>query len=140
MLDVGAIAAPQVIQSGADLTAVPNVNFGGLVLLTGYQLQDNQLTLSWKTLNSLPADYTVFVQVLDDAMTVVGQGDAPPEMPTHYWRAGEQFLTQHTIAYPQSPPSGSYRLVVGWYKLDDFSRLDTDSPDDAYVVTTITIP
>ena len=87
-----------------------------------------------------PADYTVFVQVLDDANKVVGQGDAPPDMPTHYWRAGEQFLTQHTIAYPQAPASGNYCLVVGWYKPDDFSRLDTDSPDDAYVLTTIMIP
>ncbi|MEO8610621.1 MAG: phospholipid carrier-dependent glycosyltransferase [Chloroflexota bacterium] len=140
MLDSGAIAAPQVIQSSADLMAVPNINFGGSLSLTGYQFQDNQLTLAWKTLNSPPADYTVFVQVLDDANKVVGQGDAPPQMPTHYWRPGEQFLTRHTIAYPQTLSSGNYRLVVGWYKPDDFSRLNTDSPDDAYVLTTITIP
>jgi hypothetical protein len=116
------------------------VNFGGLLLLTGYQLQDNQLTLAWKTLNTAPADYTVFVQVLDDANTVVGQGDAPPQMPTHYWRAGEQFLTQHTLVYPQAPPSGNYRLVVGWYKPDDFARLETDSPDEAYVLANISVP
>ena len=140
MLDAGAFAAPQITQSGADLTAVPDVNFGGLVLLTGYHLQDNQLTLAWKVLNPTPADYTVFVQVLDDANTVIGQGDAPPEMPTHYWHTGEQFLTQHTIAYPQAPPGGNYRLVVGWYKPDDFSRLHTDSPDDAYVLTTLAVP
>jgi 4-amino-4-deoxy-L-arabinose transferase-like glycosyltransferase len=140
MLDAGAIAVPQVIQSDADLTPVPNVNFGGLMLLTGYHLQANQLTLAWKPLNAPPADYTVFVQVLDGANTVVGQGDAPPDMPTHYWRAGESFLTRHTLGYPQVPPSGNYRLVVGWYRPDDFSRLDSDSPDDAYVLTTVAVP
>lgn len=138
MLDAGAIAAPQVIETDGHLTTVPDVNFGGL-MLTGYNLDGDQLTLAWKMLNAPPADYTVFVQVLDDANTVAGQGDAPPEMPTHYWRAGESFLTHHTILYSQAPAAGDYRLVVGWYKPDDFSRLDTDAPDDAYELTTIPV-
>jgi 4-amino-4-deoxy-L-arabinose transferase-like glycosyltransferase len=140
MLDAGAYAAAQVTQSGENLTAVTDARFGGLIALISYQLQGNNLELEWHVLGSPPADYTVFVQVLDTDNNIIGQGDAPPDMPTHYWRAGEHFITRHTIQYPQTPPAGTYRLMVGWYKPDNFARLDTNAPDDAYPLAEIDIP
>ena len=35
---------------------------------------------------------------------------------------------------------GDYRLLVGWYRPDDFARLGVDYPDSAYPLATITIP
>ena len=42
--------------------------------------------------------------------------------------------------YPTPPPAGEYRLLIGWYNPADFARLSTDSPDNAYLLTNITLP
>ncbi len=138
MLNAGGFA-PQTISPLPDnLIAVPSISFGG-IRLVGYILDGDNLTLAWESPGELPADYTVFVQVLDENNGIAGQGDAPPALPTTDWRSGERFLTYHTIAYHESPPAGDYRLVIGWYNPDGFARLDTAAPDDAYILTNITI-
>jgi hypothetical protein len=139
MLDAGAFAAGKVDQRADNLTPA-SARFGGEIALTGYQLKDNQLTLAWDALGTLPDDYTVFVQVLDAENKVVGQGDTPPSLPTRYWLPGEHFITTHAINYPEPLPSGTYRLVIGWYRPGDFARLSVDAPDSAFALTTITIP
>jgi hypothetical protein len=139
MLDAGAFAAGKVVQSADDLTAA-SARFGGEIALTGYSLNDNQLTLAWDAMGTLPDDYTVFVQVLDTENRIVGQGDAPPPLPTRYWQPGEHFVTTHTINYPQALQAGTYRLVIGWYRPGDFARLSVDAPDNAFPLTSITIP
>ncbi|MFN8451823.1 MAG: hypothetical protein U0521_25340 [Anaerolineae bacterium] len=135
MLDAGGFADTRVVQSAED--SIPAAaEFGGLIRLQGYQLDDDTLTLVWDVLAPPPDDYTVFVQVLDSAGNLVGQGDAPPSLPTHYWRSGERFLMRHVITYTEPPDDGENRLIVGWYRPDDFTRLATDSPDNATVLTT----
>jgi hypothetical protein len=122
-----------------NLTGVGRVDFGRVIELTGYQLEGNSLALAWEALEMPGANYTVFVQVLDDGNTIVGQGDAPPELPTLYWQRGERFVTRHTIFYPQPLDTGTYRVVIGWYRPDNFERLSSDFPDSAYPLTAITI-
>ncbi len=139
MLDAGAVAPPVVRQSLPD-TDSASAEFGGLIALRGYHLDGDALALAWDALASPPEDYTVFVQVVNDAGEIVGQGDAPPEMPTHYWRAGDQFVTEHAITYGAPLPAGKYRVLVGWYRPDDFSRLATASPDNAYPLAALTLP
>ncbi|MBZ0274763.1 MAG: hypothetical protein K8I60_01380 [Anaerolineae bacterium] len=118
----------------ADLTAIDRVTFGGVITLTGYRLADDHLTLAWEGNGHPAADYTVFVQVVDANGVIVGQGDAPPGLPTHYWQAGDDNLSEHTITYNQPLATGTYRVLVGWYKPDDFTRLDSGTPDNAVVV------
>ena len=140
MLNAGGFAPPDVQQSGAALTAVEGAVFSDKLALAGYRLESDRLTLLWAVLRPPEADYTVFAQVLDAQGQIVGQGDAPPALPTRFWRAGERFLTEHTLVYPRPPAPGIYRLVVGWYRPDDWARLDADAPDDAFPLATFSRP
>ncbi len=136
MLDAGAVA-PLVVKQTLPHADPASAEFGGLIALRGYQLDGESLLLAWEVLAAPPEDYTVFVQVVSASGEIVGQGDAPPAMPTHYWRAGDQFVTKHAISYTSPLSGGDYRLLVGWYRPDDFSRLATDSPDNAYPLAAI---
>jgi hypothetical protein len=141
MLNVGGFAPPNVALQTPDMwTPVQSVSFGGAIRLLGYQSDGNMLTLAWESQSPLSTNDTVFVQVLDRNNQVVGQGDAPPDLPTHYWNPGERFLTHHAITYATRPPSGDYRLIIGWYNPSENTRLSTDSPDNTYLLRTITLP
>jgi 4-amino-4-deoxy-L-arabinose transferase-like glycosyltransferase len=139
MLDAGGfVGAEQQIPSGEFITE-EHPRFGGVIELEGYQLAEEHLTLLWNVTGTPDDNYTVFVQVLDANNQIIGQGDAPPELPTRYWRAGERYVTQHTITYTQPPASGDYSIYIGWYRPSDFARLDLGTADDAYRLTGLTI-
>ncbi len=122
----------------ADLTPTERVTFGNVIALTGYKLDGDHLTLAWEATGTPQDSDTVFVQVLDSAGKQVGQGDAPPDLPTRYWRSGERYVTTHTISYPTPPAPGSYQIVVGWYlPSGDFPRLGAPYPNSAYMLTKI---
>jgi hypothetical protein len=140
MVDVGGFGAVTQIEPPESSISINPVSFGRTIRLVGYRLDADNLTLVWESDGTLPTNDTVFVQVLDQNNQVVGQGDGPPLLPTHYWMRSERFLTQHTIVYPDTPAPGDYRLLVGWYNPIDFARLDTNAPDDAYPLTTLTLP
>ncbi|MBI5670386.1 MAG: hypothetical protein HZC41_20525 [Chloroflexi bacterium] len=139
MLDAGGFADGVRVVVPAE--AVPaDAVFGGQIRLLAYQRKGDSLTLYWETLAQPSADYTVFAQVLDEANTVVGQGDAPPDLPTRFWLPGERYATRHRLVYPAPPAPGDYRLMIGWYNPVDNRRLDTDAPDDALLLETISLP
>lgn len=140
VLNAGAFGDTTIHQTLNSATPIPPVAFGGAISLRAYQIVGTEIDVEWESTATLPDDYTVFVQVLDDQNHLVGQGDAPPSLPTHYWLPGEHFVTRHTLSYPQTPPAGSYRVIIGWYRPSDFSRLSTASPDNAYLLTTLTLP
>jgi len=141
MLGAGGFVNPDApVEMPEGLEPVSNAGFGGVLTLTGYRLEENTLTLAWEATGTPADDYTVFVQVRDSANAIVGQGDAPPALPTRYWRGGERYVTLHPIAYPATPPAGEYSVLVGWYRPADFARLSTDRPDSAYLVTTLRLP
>lgn len=139
MLDAGAFA-PLAVREESDVEPVEPVNYGGVIALAGYRLEDDRLTLLWDVLQTPPGDYTVFAQVLDAENKIIGQGDAPPGLPTRFWKAGERLVTHHQLFYPEPPEAGTYQLVVGWYEPVNFTRLDAEAESDAYPLTTITIP
>lgn len=131
MLDAGAYALPTVGETLADAQPA-TADFGGLIRLVGYTLADDgNVALLWECVSAPPEDYTVFIQALDDAGQMVGQGDAAPPLPTHYWRPGERFVTRHTL----TGMTDGARVIVGWYRPGDFQRLATAAPDNAYVLT-----
>lgn len=137
MLNVGAFVGTG---TSPEVEISQQAQFGDAIMLQGYTLQGNQLTLSWRSIGTLSDDYTVFVQVLDDANQVVGQGDAPPSVATRFWLPNDEFVTEHTINYSVKPLAGDYRLVIGWYRASDFLRLTTNEANDAYLLTTISLP
>jgi hypothetical protein len=132
MLDVGGYAG------AADVPTLPNVVedvvFGGRVALRTYDLTQESVTLAWEAQGGFDADYTVFVQVLDAENNVVGSGDAPPSLPTRYWRAGDRVLTVHPIRYATPLVPGTYRVIVGWYNPADGARLALDGGGDAFAL------
>ncbi len=131
MLDAGAfgVAAPALTLDG--MTPVDDVTFGGVIALRGTRQESDHLLLLWEAIGAPDGDYTVFVQVLDEAGQLVASGDGAPDLPTRHWRSGEGFITRH----PLLPPGADQRVIVGWYRPDDFMRLPlnrAEFSDNAY--------
>ncbi len=52
--------------------------------------------------------------------------DHPPvngNYPTHLWQAGDTVIDPRLIQLPDDLAPGTYRVFVGWYRLDDLTRL-----------------
>lgn len=137
MLDVGGYAGV------VDLPTLPNavdgVAFGDRIALRGYALAQDRVALSWEALGGLDANHTVFVQVLDAGGDVVGSGDAPPDLPTRYWRVGDRVVTTHPLTYETPLAPGRYRVIVGWYNPLDGARLMGPGENGAYELGTLEV-
>jgi 4-amino-4-deoxy-L-arabinose transferase-like glycosyltransferase len=83
-------------------------------------------TLTWRASGSPEVDYVVFVHLVDENGELVATFDQPPVAggyPTHLWQAGDTVIDRRLIELPEELPEGSYDLRVGWYRLDDLTRL-----------------
>jgi len=105
------------------------------------------LTLHWQSLAEVDEEYTVFVQLLDERDTIMGQTDAWPVQgtyPTSQWKLGEKIVDRHEVQLADELPPGSYRLQVGFYLLATLRRLPVLGPeglpvDDKAIVATLTV-
>ncbi len=91
-----------------------------------------QLQLVWEALRRPDADYTVFVQMLDERNQVVAQRDAPPvsgERPTGSWQPGEQVVDNHGVLVLPGTAPGDYRLITGMYDPQTGQRLAGEFTD-----------
>ncbi|MCB0155540.1 MAG: glycosyltransferase family 39 protein [Anaerolineae bacterium] len=108
-----------------------DIQFGPHIRLTGYRLsaltlrpgEILRLGLAWETDAPLAADYVVFAQLLDSSDHLVGQRDAPPQLPTTAWPAAERIEDQHGLFVEPGTPPGSHRLIVGLYDRQNGQRL-----------------
>ncbi|MBI1876782.1 MAG: glycosyltransferase family 39 protein [Chloroflexi bacterium] len=102
-----------------------NANLANQVTLLGYDLLSKpitgggrlRVTLYWRAGQTIPADYTVFTQLLGPDGVVAGQHDGVPaegRLPTTTWQVGEIIPDRHQIDYPTAQ-KGEYRLIVGMY-------------------------
>ncbi len=83
------------------------------------------LTLVWRATASPPADYTVFVHLLNDAGDLVGGQDNQPRhnrYPTSIWSPGEHIPDPYSIP-TDDLPAGEYRLAVGMYNAQTGERV-----------------
>jgi hypothetical protein len=107
---------------------------GPLLRLLGYDLPvdtlapGNQLslTLHWQAIAEMEINYTVFVQLLDDAGQVVAQVDLQPQAgaaPTTTWLPGEILTDSYTLNLPADLAAGRYRLITGLYDAATGERL-----------------
>jgi 4-amino-4-deoxy-L-arabinose transferase-like glycosyltransferase len=105
-----------------------------LLKLVGYDLPAPPLapgdplpiTLYWQAAAEIDTNYTVFVQVLDNAGQVVAQVDLPPQAgaaPTTTWLPGEILTDPYTLSLPSDLPAGNYRLITGLYNAATGERL-----------------
>ncbi len=101
-----------------------------------------EVSLCWESLQPLPADYTVFVHLLDASGALASTGDGPPvqgAFPTSMWRPGDVILDVHRLALADGDAEAGRRIVVGLYNLENGSRLplhvgDAPIPDAAVPV------
>ncbi len=117
-----------------------DVLLGDQIRLTGSALSSQevdfgdvlQLQLNWQAERTPDADYTVFVQLLDERDQVIAQHDAPPvsgDRPTSGWQPGEQVSDKHGLLVPAGTAPGDYRLIAGMYDPQSGKRLPVDSGD-----------
>jgi len=113
-----------------------NVDFGGQVLLLGYDLEQDTNALSlhvaWQALNDIEHRYKTFVHLFDPTTEqIVAQRDAEPragERPTSTWIAGEVVTDSFQIS-TADVPAGSYRLAIGLYDAATGQRLPAVGSD-----------
>jgi hypothetical protein len=90
----------------------------------------------------LPADYTVFVHVLDPNGQLVAQSDLQPGggyAPTSSWPIGRPITDRHGVVLPPTLAAGEYQIVIGLYGPDGV-RLKSNDGQDAIVVGKFSIP
>ena len=108
----------------------PHVSFGDQIDLVSYKLAEGSggldVTLYWQAGKPLPADYTVFVHVVDEAGRILAQSDSPPasgRYPTSYWLPGEIVEDTRQVSVPGGL-QGAYKVWVGLYPGDNPARLE----------------
>jgi hypothetical protein len=85
------------------------------------------ITLYWQSLQPTDKPYTVFLQLLNEQGEVVGGWDQQPFgglYPTSLWSPGEMVTDSIQLPLPEGGlPSGTYRLITGFYDIDTGQRL-----------------
>ena len=126
-----------------DLPNPVAINFGGNIELAGYKLTDLtptvgetvELTLYWRGLSTIEADYKVFANILDPrTLTKYAASDAMPVQwtaPTSTWQPGQIVEDTHTLPIDVNAPPGIYELELGLYQegAEGFPRLRIHTPD-----------
>jgi len=103
------------------------------------EAERTRVTLCWEAERSLPADYTVFVHLVDADGALKTTGDGPPAggaFPTSFWQSGDRILDSHELPQPLAPGDS---IVVGLYHPQDGVRLPAlrdgaPAPHDALVI------
>ena len=111
---------------------------GGALILDGYQhpqqvARGKTLTLAlfWQVNRALPANYTVFVHLLDAQGNKLAQRDMPPldgSRPSTSWQPGELIRDDQDLPIPADIPPGRYRLVVGMYDAQTLLSINDSGP------------
>ncbi len=121
LLDAGAVVTVRFQSEATGLNELPTEMqpvFDEAIRLEAFQLdlELNEVILSWKTESSPDEDYTVFAHMLDGEGKIIAQADAPPRLPTGYWRWGETYTTFHR--FPAEFNLLDYEVIVGLYLND----------------------
>ncbi|MEM7335141.1 MAG: phospholipid carrier-dependent glycosyltransferase, partial [Chloroflexota bacterium] len=124
-------------------STIPNataVNFEDEIELQGFELSDRsvpagglvELTLYFKALRPLTADYTFFTQLVDSDTTRWGAVDLPASVPTSQWNEGETQTVQLNFEIREDAPANVYPLIIGMYtqtETGEFNRLQIITED-----------
>lgn len=150
---------PPPAAAASDLQPV-QVTFGEQFSLRGVAAAPDQvtpgstanITVTWQALQPGPVDYSVFVQLIDDAGLVVAQADTMPgggRLPTSQWQPGQQRSESYRMPIPDlAYTPNQARWAVGLYDTRQGQRLpatgtnlpaDMQLTDDALRFGTVTI-
>lgn len=107
-----------------------------------------ELSVRWQVRGDIDQNYTTFVQVGEQGVPPLAQGDSVPRQgnfPTSYWREGQKLRDEYTIALPSDLPAGTYPVYIGLYTPEPpFQRLplfvDGEArPFNAFLVGEVTV-
>ena len=144
-LKVGIVPPPQPSE------AVSQGTLGGVVELEGYDpsLPDwvpigssLPLTLTWRCLDTMEENYTVFVHLAGADGQPVSQADGQPaggSYPTRFWDVGERVADPRVLDIPEAVPPGEYELRVGMYLLATGDRLPAEGGGDSILLADVRI-
>ena len=113
----------------------------GISLLGAEDGGGGRLTLFWKTDQTVPADYTVFLHLVDATGRQVASADGPPlggDWPTTAWVPGQALADPRQFDLPLAP--GQYTVQLGFYDPASGARVDAyradgaEWPDDVVVL------
>ncbi len=120
---------------GDDRWLDPVPRFGERIALAGYALpaiayragDTVRFTLFWEALATPASSYTVFTHIVaDDPTQKIGQRDQLPvagKHPTSTWRRGDFITDSYAVPIDPNTRPGSYRVIVGLYRLETLERL-----------------
>lgn len=124
-------------------------DFGGEIALIGIDAPRGALepgdtvpvTLYWKALRDLDANYQVFVHILQPDNNVASQSDKlnPGDFPTERWPLDKYVRDMHTVTVPQTIAPGEYALVTGLWRPESGRLPLQDGSGDLFVIRPITI-
>ncbi len=106
--------------------------FGQAIALRGYEVEHIRatgvlsVTLQWQAAAPVAEDYRLFVHVLDEEGTMIGQTDAPPAgpaAPTHTWQPGRAITWSHPVPIAADVATGRFWLSLGLYHPKSLERL-----------------
>jgi hypothetical protein len=81
---------------------------------------------TWRSLADVPADYAVFVHLLDNRQQLFAQDDEWPRRgfsPTSQWHTGQVTPDGYHVRIPPDAPPGAFTVALGLYTRGDFKRL-----------------
>jgi hypothetical protein len=99
------------------------------------------ITLYWQAVAESDTNYTVFVQLLNNAGQVVAQQDRQPQAgaaPTTTWLPGEILIDSYTLPVPELA-AGHYQLIAGLYNAATGERLPLIAGGDFVELQPITV-
>ncbi len=116
------------IPSGPEPAHPDGANYAHKIALLGWDDPVNrQLTVYWRPLNRLTADYKVSLILTDAAGREVGRWDGRPagyDYPTTRWRPGQAVFGRYPLPLPAGAPAGDYYVSLAVYDDADPSGLD----------------
>jgi hypothetical protein len=120
-------------------SATVPVQLGDNIDLVGHELEFNpdeslSLRLYWRTNAPITTRYKIFAQLLTSDNQVIAQSDNFPARPTTGWLPQEIITDSHTLTIP---PTGIYRLIVGFYNPRTGERLSRHDGGDFITVDEI---
>jgi 4-amino-4-deoxy-L-arabinose transferase-like glycosyltransferase len=133
-LNVGRLSASNQLPSAPEHSDGSTFEYG--IELIGYTARVDAgrltLTLNWRTRERVPADYTLFVHLVDAMGAKLDQADGPPlngDWPTSAWLPGEAFAETRTLKLPAASAPGCCIVRLGWYDATTGLRLAAFRPD-----------
>ncbi len=141
-----AVFDPGVQPSLPDGLAQSSLVFGDQIALDGYRLPEAGTANStatfefqWRAIADIPADYVLFIHVIDANDQPQAAYDAPVggALLSSNWQPGYPVYERISIPLPSEP--GSYRVYIGLYHPQTNARLPVDAPDNRPLVGEIVV-